>query len=119
MLRHPGFSLLACGLIAGILSAARAEESLVTPQQYEQMVTRAINYLATKGQTPEGAYTPAAGPAVTALVTAGILEHGRTPEDPLIAKSLKYLEGFVQPDGGIYQQDSFHKNYETSISLIC
>jgi len=36
-----------------------------------------------------------------------------------VAKSLKYLEGFIQPDGGIYKKDNFYRNYETSIALLC
>ena len=36
-----------------------------------------------------------------------------------MAKGLKYLEGFVQADGGVYAKDSFYKNYETSLALMC
>ncbi len=36
-----------------------------------------------------------------------------------MAKSLKYLEGFVQPDGGIHAKDTFYKNYETCLVLMC
>jgi squalene-hopene/tetraprenyl-beta-curcumene cyclase len=47
------------------------------------------------------------------------LRHGRTADDPLVAKSLKYLEGFVRPDGGIYPEKSRHSNYETCIAIQC
>jgi squalene-hopene/tetraprenyl-beta-curcumene cyclase len=40
-------------------------------------------------------------------------------DDPLVAKSLKYIEGFVQPDGGIYRPNTFYRNYETSIAILC
>ncbi len=36
-----------------------------------------------------------------------------------MAKSLKYLEGFVQPDGAISLKDSDYRNYETSLGLMC
>ena len=36
-----------------------------------------------------------------------------------MAKSLKYLEGFVQPDGGIYAKDSRIPNYETCLAMVC
>ena len=36
-----------------------------------------------------------------------------------MAKSLKYLEGFVQPDGGIYADKSTHQNYETCLAILC
>ena len=34
-------------------------------------------------QAADGSYSAEAGPAVTAIVTAGILRSGRTPDDPL------------------------------------
>ena len=43
---------------------------------------------------------------MTAIVAASILRNGRSADDPLVAKSLKYLEGFVQADGGIYDPKS-------------
>src|SRR5262249_55449711 len=41
------------------------------------------------------------------------------PDDPAVAKSLKYLEQFVQSDGGIYKAGSTIQNYETSIGIMC
>ncbi|HEX5102587.1 MAG TPA: hypothetical protein VFV87_02170, partial [Pirellulaceae bacterium] len=84
----------------------------------EQLVTKAIGYLTTKGQAGDGSYTATSGPGITGLVVAGILRNGRSPDDPAVAKSLKYLEGFIQPDGGIYSKESFHKNYETCICVL-
>ena len=85
----------------------------------EQAVTKAIEYLRTKGQGADGAYTPATGPAVTALVTTALLRNGRSPQDPQVAKSLAYLEKFVQPDGGICQPESNYRNYETCLTMVC
>jgi squalene-hopene/tetraprenyl-beta-curcumene cyclase len=59
------------------------------------------------------------GPGVTALVTTGVLKNGRPPQDPLVAKSLEYLQQFVQPDGGIYQAGSRYRNYETCLAMMC
>jgi squalene-hopene/tetraprenyl-beta-curcumene cyclase len=108
------FLLIACALLVPVASAQDGRS-----QKYQQMVDRAIGYLSTKGQNDEGAYSPAAGPAVTALVTTAILRHGRSPEDPVVAKSLRYLEKFVREDGGIYAEGSGHKNYETCIAIVC
>src|SRR3990167_9150780 len=66
-----------------------------------QAVDRAIDFLQNRAQAPDGSYAAYGGPGVTAVVTASILRHGRTPNDPVVAKSLKYLEGFAQPDGAI------------------
>ncbi|MBC7854582.1 MAG: twin-arginine translocation signal domain-containing protein, partial [Pirellulaceae bacterium] len=84
----------------------------------EQLVTKAIGFLTTKGRADDGSYTAASGPGITALVVAGILRNGRSPNDPAVVKSLKYLESFVQPDGGVYAQESFYKNYETCIIIL-
>jgi len=103
--------------------ATAAEEPAAKPavdaKAYQKMVDRAIGFLKTKGQAEDGSYTSFAGPGVTALVTAGVMRNGRSPDDPLVAKSLKYLEGFVQPDGGIYKTGTFYRNYETSVCLLC
>jgi squalene-hopene/tetraprenyl-beta-curcumene cyclase len=86
---------------------------------YEQTVTRAIQYLQSKGQAQDGSYSARTGPAVTALVTTGILRAGRSVDDPLVSKSLKYLEGFVQPDGSVANPQSAYKNYETCLAILC
>ena len=84
--------------------------------QRDAAVAKAVDFLAKK-QSPEGAFTPQAGPAVTALVTTGLLQNGRSVDDPVVAKALKYLETFVQKDGGVYKPDSHYLNYETCIAL--
>lgn len=85
---------------------------------YDAMVSKAIEFLKTS-QSDDGSYNAAAGPGITALVTSAILKQGRSPDDPLVAKSLKYLEGFIQKDGGIYKEGSNHKNYETCLAILC
>ncbi len=100
-------------------AAFAADAKPVDAQTFGQTVDKAINYLRTKGQAEDGSYAGYAGPGVTAVVTAGILRNGRSPDDPVAAKSLEYLKGFVQADGGIYQPGTFYRNYETSISLVC
>lgn len=86
---------------------------------YQQVVGRAVQYLTSQGQAPDGSFSGQASPAITAIVTAGLLRNGRTPDDPVVARSLRYLQGFQQADGGIYKPDSSHRNYETAVSLIC
>ncbi len=109
--------LVICG--AGRWAAAADEAAPVDAEAYGQMVDRAIEYLRTRGQAPDGSYASQMGPGVTAVVTSGILRHGRSPDDPAVAKSLEYLKGFVQEDGGIYRPGTFYRNYETSLGLMC
>ena len=80
-------------------------------------VQHALQYLETKAQQPDGSFASYAGPGVTSVVTLAALRSGRSPDDPMVAKSLKYLEGFVQPDGGIYAKGTLYRNYETCLAM--
>ncbi len=112
-----------CALALSAMCVAAVRSAEPAPafdrQLYEQTVTRAIQYFQSKGQAEDGSYSAQAGPAVTALVTTGILRTGRSVDDPLVAKSLKYLEGFVQPDGSVANPQSAYKNYETCLAILC
>jgi squalene-hopene/tetraprenyl-beta-curcumene cyclase len=116
---------LACfGLIGVIFWApgAPAQTDNKVPEDqraFEQMVSRAINYLSTRGQLADGSFSRFSGPGVTSLVTTGILRHGRTPDDPVVARALAYLQQFAQPDGGIYQENTLYRNYETCLAMLC
>ena len=88
-------------------------------RQLDQTTARAIQFLQTKAQSADGSYSSPAGPGVTALITTALLKHGRQPSEPMIARSLKYLEGFVQPSGGIHQKGTLYRNYETCLTILC
>jgi squalene-hopene/tetraprenyl-beta-curcumene cyclase len=107
-----------CGLFSRFVSAAETAKPDLRAE-YEQVVAKAIGYLTTTGRAADGSYSSQAGPGVTALVTTSLMRHGRSPDDPSVSESLKYLEKFVQPDGGIYQPNTFYKNYETCIAIMC
>ena len=59
------------------------------------------------------------GPGVAAICTSALLRHGRSADDPAVAKSLKWIEKFHHDDGGYYSPDSPVKNYECSLVLVC
>jgi len=88
------------------------------PASYEQAVGRAIAYLR-EAQAEDGSFSHHAGPGVTALATTALLRHGRTPNDPLVAKALAYLVRHRHDDGGIYQQGTHYRNYETCLAILC
>lgn len=118
MFRTLNWALMSLALCATTFTLGRADEALA--KTYEQMVGKAIEFLREKGQAADGSYSANAGPGVTALVTTSILRHGRSPDDPFVAKSLKYLESFVHADdGGIYKDGSNYKNYETCLTILC
>jgi squalene-hopene/tetraprenyl-beta-curcumene cyclase len=107
-------------VLSATLAVAADKATAPSPdaKAYAEMTARAIGFLAA-AQAPDGSYAAAGGPGVTAVVTAAILRNGRSPSDPLVAKSLKYLEGFVQSDGAISLATSDYRNYETSLGLMC
>src|SRR3954471_12528248 len=96
-------SALAAGLFIAPLRSSSQAQDVDSGKKYQQMVDRAIAFLATKGQKDDGSFTPNSGPAVTALVATAVLRQGRSPDDPLVAKALTFVEKFVHEDGGIYQ----------------
>jgi len=111
-------TLALAGCLALLTRAAGPVRAAENSRSYEQSIDRAVDFLRTKAQNPNGSYTSVPGPGITAVVTYGLLRCGRTADDPVVAKGLKLLETFVQADGGVYTPDTFHKNYETSISLL-
>jgi squalene-hopene/tetraprenyl-beta-curcumene cyclase len=111
--------LTLAAMAAPSLAAEKSAEGSIDARAYAQAVDRAIGFLNNKAQAPDGSYAAQAGPGVTAVVATAILRHGRSPNDPLVAKSLKYLEGFVQADGAVSLPDSLYRNYETSLALMC
>lgn len=113
-------STIALCLIAALECPSAAAETAdrAVRDQYEQMVARAMGYLAAH-RDEDGAYSAFSGPGVTALVTTALVRHGRSPADPHVAASLRYLEQLAQPDGGVYQPDSNYRNYETCLAILC
>jgi squalene-hopene/tetraprenyl-beta-curcumene cyclase len=82
-------------------------------------VDRAVAFLRAKGQNPDGSFAGSVGPGPTAIITTALLRHGVGPADPLVARSLKYLEGLRHQDGGIYQPGALYANYETCLAIMC
>src|SRR5262245_60179002 len=83
-------------ILAEVLRAADDSKAPgVDAKVLEQTVNKAIEHLR-RTQAEDGSWNKATGPAVTALVTTGIIRSGRSVDDPLVAKALKYMEKFVQ-----------------------
>jgi squalene-hopene/tetraprenyl-beta-curcumene cyclase len=104
------------GLAAPAPSAKKAAQP--AHAQASKLVDRGISFL-TGAQAEDGSFSKQAGPAVTALVATAMLQNGRTPSDPVVAKALKYVESHVRPDGGIYAEGSKYRNYETCLAIRC
>lgn len=123
MYKTIGWLTLACFVALTILGlqsrAVAADAPAADTKTYEQEVQKGIDYLRTTGQAADGSFSASVGPGITAIVITSVLANGRGVDDPMVAKGLKYLEGFVQPDGGIYDPKSRIKNYETCLGMVC
>ena len=115
-------SVLFVSCLALAASLVVADEPAAAPtmdaKTYQQTIDRAIEFLRSK-QAADGSYAAQMGPGVTAVVATGLMRVGLGPDDPAVAKSLKYLEKFVQADGGIYFPKDMVQNYETSLAVVC
>jgi hypothetical protein len=111
-------AFLASSLLA-VAATQIAFPACAAEADYDKMVAKAIDYLKSKGRAEDGSYSRQTGIGVTALATSALLRHGRSPDDPLIADSLKFLEAAAKPDGGIYGPRADFANYETSVALMC
>jgi squalene-hopene/tetraprenyl-beta-curcumene cyclase len=86
------------------------------PKELQTVLDKAITYFKTS-QNADGSFSPKiAGPGVSALVAASLARSGVSPREPLLARTLSYLEKQVQKDGGIYNK--FLANYTTSVALV-
>jgi squalene-hopene/tetraprenyl-beta-curcumene cyclase len=111
-----GLVLAAAVLAAGAARPARSADAGPDPKEVKAVVDKAVAYLR-KSQQEDGSFSAKrVGPGISALVAAGLLRSGVSPEDPIVAKTLGYLETKVQKDGGVY--DKFLANYTTCVALM-
>lgn len=110
------FGLCTVAISVGVLSTATAAAPKAAPADVQAVTDKAYNFLKSR-QAADGSFAAKfGGPGITALTTAALLKSGRAPDDPVVAKSLKYLESFIKPDGGIY--DRGLANYTTCIAIM-
>src|SRR5262245_35931784 len=91
-----GFTALVLG--ANVAGAAPPETAL-TAADLKPVVEKAYAFLKSR-QAEDGSFAArqTRGPGVTALAVACLIRHGYGPDDPVVAKGLKYLEGQIKPD---------------------
>jgi squalene-hopene/tetraprenyl-beta-curcumene cyclase len=109
-------ALLTALAILGTASGTRAADGAPDDKEIKVVVDKAVEFYK-KRQGDDGSFSPKfGGPGITALVVAGLLKNGVSMDDPVVAKSLDYLEKNVQKDGGIYNKKL--ANYTTSVALL-
>ncbi|HEY3392206.1 MAG TPA: prenyltransferase/squalene oxidase repeat-containing protein [Lacipirellulaceae bacterium] len=107
-----------CSLLASSRASGQETQSTPNSAKLDASISKAIGFLE-QSQADDGSFSAASGPGITAIVASALLRNGRTVNDPVVAGALKYLEGHLHADGGIYQEGSRYKNYETSLSIVC
>lgn len=86
-------------------------------EELQDSRSRAVSYLAIS-QAEDGSWTSPQAPGVSAIVVDALLKSGLAPEHVTVRKGLEHLKTHLKPDGGIYDSNSKHRNYETSIALM-
>lgn len=115
-----GFCAALAAVSAGLASSGSqlwADQAADDLAKIDAMTQKAMEFLV-KRQAADGSFTQQAGIGITALVAWSLLKNGRTAKDPVVAKSLAFLEKAVQPDGGIHGARSRLPNYETCVCLM-
>ena len=104
---------VAIGLSASLPPAGAADADA---QEMKAIVEKAVAFLR-KQQAADGSFSAkTTGPGVTGIVVAGLLRNGISPDDPMVARAMAFLEKNVKKDGGIY--DKALANYTTSVALM-
>lgn len=116
MLRH-----CLAATLAVAATAAAADPVPPTAAEVDALIDKAQAYLLSQAQ-PNGTFVPGtkfvlgiSGIAAEALATP---PKALPASDPRIAATLNYVNGFRQPDGGVYDPAEGIGNYNTSIALM-
>lgn len=114
--QRPAYSI-ASALVLAVMFTTNASAAAPDAALLKKSRMQGINFLRTT-QRDDGSWTTPKAFGITALITTSLLESGLPADDPTVAKALKYMEAYIQKDGGIYYAKSNHRNYETCIALI-
>ena len=110
-------AIMILGLQAIFMGSLAAQTVGPQREEFEKSRVRAIEFLKTS-QLKEGGWANTQSPGISALATYALLVNSVPADDPAIEKALKFLETFVQPDGGVYAPKAYQGNYETSLVLM-
>jgi hypothetical protein len=114
-----GACVVSAAVLAGALRPpAHAGDKPLGPDAKEVhgVLVKAVEFLKSQ-QSDDGSFSAKrTGPGVSALIVAGLVRNGYSVKDPLVAKTLTYIEKKIQKDGGIY--DKFLANYTTSVAVM-
>ena len=111
--------------MASVAAVSPAVLSMLTPRSaaapkaddIKAVVDKAVVFLKTR-QKDNGdlAPDPRVGPGVTALAVGALIRNGYGADTSVVASGLKFLEGNIKPDGGVYSQGL--ATYTTSLAIV-
>ncbi len=102
---------------ASALAALAGRPSFAADEPSAQaLMSKAVAFLKPR-QSEDGSWSSSRKePGITALVVAALLKSKQvTPDEPVVAKALGYLQPLVDPSGGVQAP---HANYTMAISLM-
>src|SRR3954451_11034537 len=105
-----------------VLALVAAANSARAADDWDAVVDKAIAYLKNT-QNADGSWgAPPRNRGVTGIVVTGLLQTGKaTPDDPMVAKALKFIESLIDTKAGhIAGKDAAMglQNYVTSINVM-
>ena len=120
MKRHPDrreFCRLGLGLGLGPAGlAGLAPRPARAAEDPAALASKAVAFLRPR-QGKDGSWSGDREPGITGLVVAGLLRSRQvTPDDPAVVRGLQFLDGYVDPKGGLAKAP--HSNYSTSVALM-
>lgn len=121
-----------CSSLAGKASAREAVSTRPAsqvlgafPDPWSSKVATALDQALTyleSTQRPDGGWQgvhEGSDPAITALVAQCFAQHPKYgPDHPIVRRAVRFVLGFQQDDGGIYDPQSGFGNYTTSVALM-
>jgi squalene-hopene/tetraprenyl-beta-curcumene cyclase len=96
----------------------KAVKTSADQKKLSATVAKGLEFLKTKGQAEDGSFSRQAGIGVTCLAASAMMQNGLTPQEPAVAKALKYIESNIQAGGGIHSPKSRFVNYETCLAMV-
>ena len=106
---------------------ASVQEKLTALRQTAQaadidaVAAKAVAYLR-KTQEENGGWSTKLSPGVTGIVVTGLIRGGKlAPDDPMVAKGLKYIEGLINTEAGHIAGNNPRvqlQNYVTSVNVM-
>ena len=93
----------------------RAADVAPKPDELKASLDKAHDFLKSK-QGEDGSFLSKFGPGVTGLVAAALVKAGYPADDAVVSKAIKFVETFVQKDGGVYSKGQ--ENYNTALAVV-